>query len=333
MKTIPLGNTGEQVSALCLGTMYYGTRVNQEMSYQLLDQYMEAGGTFLDTANIYAHWVEGFSGGESETLLGLWLKQRKNRDKVFLASKVGFGYGLVQTGLTARQIAAECEKSLRRLGVDTIDLYYAHVDDRYTPLEETLESFNLLVKEGKVRYIGASNYRAWRLEQARCISQTRSLPQYCCIQQRYTYLQPRTEASFAPQVAANEDLLDYCREQGTTLLAYSPLLGGAYTQDQKSIDVKYLNTDNQKRLETLREVAGELNASTNQVILAWMLAGSPTVVPVFSASNPEQLAEDLGALQLNLSPAQMERLNKADLVNTSPIHPSRGMPRRPSRFR
>jgi aryl-alcohol dehydrogenase-like predicted oxidoreductase len=311
MKTVQLGQTGEQVSALCLGAMYYGTAVDEEMSFRLLDQYLDAGGTFIDTANIYAWWAEGGKGGESEELLCNWMKKRKNREQLFIASKVGFGYGEIKQGLKASQIVSECEKSLRKLGVDTIDLYYAHVDDRSTPLGETMESFNQLVKSGKVRHIGASNFRAWRLELAHWVSQSNDLAEYSCVQQRYTYLQPRAGTSFAPQLAANDDLLDYCRRRSMTLLAYSPLLAGAYTRPEKTIGPQYNSDDNQQRLKALREVAGALNVSPNQVVLAWMLQSDPMVVPVFSASNPDQMQENLAVLKINLSEEQMKRLNTA----------------------
>ena len=224
MRTVPLGNTGVDVSIYCLGAMYLGTRNDAASSYRLLDQYMAAGGFFIDTANIYAHWVEGFRGGESETLLGEWMRARGNRSRIFLATKVGFQYPGVTIGLSARQIEEECNKSLRRLGVDTIDLYYAHVDDRSTPMEETLAAFDRLVKAGKVRYIGASNFLAWRLAQAHALSVAHGWPDYCCVQQRYTYLRPKPGAGFDPQLAVNDDLLDYCRNNPVTLLAYSSLL-------------------------------------------------------------------------------------------------------------
>jgi aryl-alcohol dehydrogenase-like predicted oxidoreductase len=310
MKTVSLGQTGEQVSALCLGAMLYGTGVSAETSKQLLDQYVDAGGSFIDTANIYAWWSGEGKGGDSEALLGEWMRERSNRSRLFIASKVGFGYGNVQQGLKASQIVSECEKSLRLLGVETIDLYYAHVDDRVTPIGETLDSFDKLVRAGKVRYIGASNYRAWRLEQADWVSQSSDLAAFCCVQQRYTYLQPRAGASFAPQVAANDDLLDYCRSRGMTLLAYSPLLSGAYTRAEREIGEQYRSEDNQRRLQALREVAAETGASPNQVILAWMLQSDPLVLPVFSASSSAQMEENLGALDVQLSPAQMERLNQ-----------------------
>jgi aryl-alcohol dehydrogenase-like predicted oxidoreductase len=139
------------------------------------------------------------------------MRERKNRAQMFIATKVGFGYPGVEQGLRAHQIETECEGSLKRLGIDTIDLYYAHVDDRNTPQEETLEAFDRLVKAGKVRLIGASNFLAWRLEEARWVSQTHGWAEYCCIQQRHSYVRPKPGGSFAPQIAANDDLLDYCR--------------------------------------------------------------------------------------------------------------------------
>src|SRR5262249_16618138 len=151
--------------------MFFGTRTDSEMSIQLLDAYVAAGGTSIDTANIYAHWIKGFRGGESETLLGEWMRSRRNRSQLVIATKVRFDCPGVERCLKAKMIVEECNKSLQRLDIETIDLYYAHVDDYDTPLEETLEAFNRLVKAGKVRYIGASNYLAWRIEQARCLSE------------------------------------------------------------------------------------------------------------------------------------------------------------------
>lgn len=311
MKTLPLGRTGVEVSALCLGTMHFGSRDDRETSFRLLDQYVDAGGTFLDTANIYARWVPGFVGGESETLLGEWMRQRRNRSRLFLASKVGFEMPGVPRGLKAELIEAECEKSLRRLGVETIDLYYAHVDDLNTPLEETMEAFDRLVRAGKVRFIGASNYAAWRLEEARWVSQTHGWAQYCCVQQRYTYLRPKPGATFSPQVAVNNDLLDWCRARGATLLAYSPLLGGAYTRPDRPIPSQYVGPDTDARLMALREVAEALDATPNQVVLAWMLHHDPPVIPVIGASRPEQMEENLKALEIELPPELKARLDEA----------------------
>jgi aryl-alcohol dehydrogenase-like predicted oxidoreductase len=311
MKKLALGNTGVEVSALCLGAMYFGSRNDRDLSYAMLDQYVDAGGMFIDTANIYAHWVSGFRGGESETLLGEWMRERRNRGQMFIASKVGFQYPGVERGLTARQIEDECDKSLRRMGIDTIDLYYAHVDDRNTPLEESLEAFNRLIQAGKVRFIGASNYLAWRLEKARWVSQINGWAQYCCIQQRYTYLRPKPGASFDPQVAANDELLDCCRENNITILAYSALLAGAYTRDDRQLSEQYLGMDSDVRMKALKDIAAEVGVTPNQIILAWMLHSDPVVLPLIAASTREQMQENLDVLDVQLTQEQMKRLNDA----------------------
>lgn len=311
MKKVKLGNSGVCVSAFCLGAMYFGTRTDEQMSYRLLDQYVEAGGSFIDTANIYAWWVSGHEGGESETLLGRWLQRRNNRSKMFIATKVGFQYSDTERGLHAHQIETECEKSLERLDIETIDLYYAHADDRNTPMEETLEAFDRLVRAGKVRFIGASNFLAWRCEEARWLSQTNGWAGYVGIQQRYTYLRPKPGISFDPQISANDDLLDYCRNRDMTLLAYSPLLSGAYTRADRPIPKQYLGADSEARLAALQAVAEETGATLNQVILAWMLQGDPTVIPLVAASTLEQMFENIGALALELSVDQMAQLNTA----------------------
>lgn len=313
MRTIPLGNTGVDVSALCLGAMYFGTRQDERTSFALLDQYVEAGGTFIDTANIYAHWEAGFQGGESETILGRWMQARANRNDLFIASKVGFEMPGVERGLRAAQIEAECEKSLRRLGVETIDLYYAHVDDRKTPLDETMAAFERLASAGKVRFIGASNYLAWRLEQAHWVARTNSYPAFCCVQQRYTYLRPNPGADFMPQLFADDDLLDYvwARRHDFTLLAYSALLAGAYAREDREIPEQHQSADSEARLRALREVASDVGATVNQVVLAWMLYSDPAVLPLIAASTETQLAENLGALDVKLSADHMQRLNDA----------------------
>ena len=311
MNSVELGNTGENVSALCLGAMYFGTRQNRRESFNILDQYIESGGTFVDSANIYAHWIDGFQGGESELIIGDWMKERNNRDQVFIASKVGFGYQDVPATLRADTIEMECEKSLRRLGVETIDLYYAHHDDRDTPLEETLEAFLRLVDSGKVRFIGASNYLAWRLEEAHWLSLTNEWPEFCCVQQRHTYIRRKHGTTFNPQEAANEDLLDYVNNRGITLLAYSVLLSGAYTRSDREFDFQYLGSDTDNRLSALNAVAAETGATPNQVILAWMLQSTPAVVPLIAASSSEQLMENIDALNLKLTPAQLNKLDSA----------------------
>lgn len=309
MKTQKLGHTDVHVSSLCLGAMYFGSRNDEATSHRILDHYVDAGGSFIDSANIYSHWVPGYHGGESETLLGDWMKARGNRDRLFIASKVGFGYGDVPKRLRASDIEQECEKSLKRMQIETIDLYYAHVDDRTTPLEESLEAFNRLVQAGKVRYIGASNYLAWRLEEARWLSQTHDWAQFCCVQQHYTYLKLRPGMNVAPQEMVNDDLLDYIAAHGLTLLAYSVLQSGSYTRADRPFRPELRMQDNTRRLEVLAAVAQETGATVNQVILKWML--DRNVIPLIAASTEDQLAENIGALDVHLSADQHARLNKA----------------------
>jgi aryl-alcohol dehydrogenase-like predicted oxidoreductase len=311
MRTVSLGNTGVEVSALCLGTMHLGSRTDRETSYRLLDGYVAAGGSFLDTANNYATWIPGYVGGESETLLGQWMRERRNRTRLFIATKMGFDYPGVERGLRAHQIETECEKSLRRLQIDTIDLYYAHRDDRHTPMEETLPAFDRLVKAGKVRFIGASNFVAWRLEEARWVSQTRGLAEYCCVQQRYSYLRPVPGADFGRQTAANDDLFDYVRARGIRMLAYTPLLAGSYARADRPVRPQYLGPDTDARLAALKAVCEEVGATPNQVVLAWMMQSDPAVIPIFGASAVDQLRENLGGLGVELATGQMARLNAA----------------------
>jgi aryl-alcohol dehydrogenase-like predicted oxidoreductase len=291
--------------------MYFGSRTDAELSRRLLDEYVESGGTFIDTANIYAHWIQGFKGGESETLLGQWMREKGNRSSLFLACKVGFQYPSVERGLTSSLIQAECDRSLKRLGVECIDLYYAHVDDRATPIDETLEAFQRLVRAGKVRFIGASNFLAWRLAESRATSRSRSWPAYCCIQQRYTYLRPRPGTSFDPQIAANDDLLDYCASSRTTLLAYSPLLGGAYTRSDRSLAEQYTGRDTDGRMKRLTAMARELGITPNQLVLAWLMQAEPPAIPVMAAGTLEQLRENMGALAISLTGEQVRELSGA----------------------
>lgn len=309
METLPLGKTGVEVSALCLGTAYYGTYIDREASFALLDQYFEAGGRFVDTANCYAGWVKGASGGESEKTIGEWLRERGNRSEMFIATKVGIGYSGVKSGLTARQIEAECEKSLKRLGVETIDLYYAHRDDRRTRLEKTLETFDRLVTAGKVRFIGASNYRPWRLEETRWISETKGWAGFCCTQNHYTYLQPRPGADFDYTFPADGVMFDYCRARNLTILAYHVMLWGAYAGGE--LWDKYAGEHSQVRLAALRSVAEQTGATANQIVLAWMLQSDPPVLPLTSPSKPDHLRENLGALDVDLSAEQIKYLNQA----------------------
>jgi aryl-alcohol dehydrogenase-like predicted oxidoreductase len=311
MKTVELSNTHVFVSCMALGTLRFGTLNTYEESAELLDLYLEAGGRFLDTANCYNQWAANAKGGESEVALGRWLRERGNREDLFIASKVGFGYGTMPDGLSADSIIFSCEESLRRLGTDHIDLYYAHKDDPNTPLEETLRAFTRLKKSGKIRFAGASNYLAWRLADADAIAAQKGLIEFTCVEQRFTYLRPQPGGSFFPQRLINEDLATYCDARGKTMLPYTPLLRGAYVRRDRPIAKAYQGPDTEARLAALQEVAQELGATPNQVVLAWMMQRQPPMIPIFSAGKPAHMRENLGALDIQLSEAQMTRLTMA----------------------
>ena len=311
MRVVSLGNSGVEVSIFGLGTMMFGTAVNKEISYGILDEYVAAGGSHLDTANMYSWFVPGFKGGESETLLGEWMRDRKNRARMFVASKVGACYEGVDFGLSAKLIEVECEKSLKRLGTDMIDLYYAHVDDRQAPLEETLEALNWLVQAGKVRYIGASNLLSWRVAQSRLISRMHGWAEYCCVQQRYSYLRPKPKSNFDRQIVISEDMFDYCRSEGLRLIAFSPLLQAAYSRPDRKFPKQYVWPDSDARLQALNAVAKEVAATPLQVVLAWMTQADPCVIPLVTAETVEQMKENLGALRVQLGPEQITRLDSA----------------------
>ena len=175
MDTVPLGATNVRVSEVCLGTDYYGSRVLPARAFELLDQFADAGGTFLDTSNIYACWIPGFEGGESEGVIGDWMAERRCRERMFVGTKVGLPYQASHGGLRASEIEHECEKSLRRLRSDWIDLYFTHCDDRATPLEEILDAFTSLRSAGKIRFVGISNWYLWRLAEARLVAEAHDL--------------------------------------------------------------------------------------------------------------------------------------------------------------
>ncbi|MDQ0088520.1 aryl-alcohol dehydrogenase-like predicted oxidoreductase [Paenibacillus anaericanus] len=318
MQQLPLGATGMKVSALALGCLNFGSRTNKEMSYRLLDQYQDAGGSFLDTANNYAFWNDGCVGGESESLLGQWMKERGNRSRMTIATKVGAkptfpGGGFEhKEGLSRKAIEQAIDESLRRLHTDYIDLYYAHIDDADIPLEETLEVMEGLVRAGKVRALGCSNYSVSRIEEARSISQAHNWTSYSCIQQRHTYLRPNRDADFGVQLSADDDLLKYCeRHEDFSILAYSPLLNGAYTREDVPFPEQYEGPEVQARMRVLKEVAAETEGTMNQVILAWLLQNTPSTISLVAASSFEQLRENLGSLDIRLTQEQLERLNKA----------------------
>lgn len=309
MKKTRLGQSDVEVSALCLGTDSVGSKIDRETSFGLLDAFREGGGTFLDTGNFYASWVPGCVGGESETTIGAWMKDRDCRDEMAVATKVGFDYPGCEGGLTAAEIERECEKSLRRLGTDRLDLYYSHRDDRATPLEITMEAFDRLIRAGKVRAIAASNLKVWRIAEANAVSRLNGWNQYSAVQQRHTYFRPRHGADFGPQICINDDLKDYCQDRALTLIAYSVLLQGAYTRAERPVPAQYAGPEADERMAALRAVAAETGCTPNQVIIAWMLGSG--ILPVIAGSRREQIQENIAALDVQLTPDQMRTLDEA----------------------
>jgi aryl-alcohol dehydrogenase-like predicted oxidoreductase len=228
-----------------------------------------------------------------------------------IASKLGFDYPGCPGGLSVPEIERECEKSLRRLGTDRLDLYYAHRDDPECPLQETMEAFDRLIRAGKVRAIGASNLRAWRIAEANTVASEHEWARYSAVEQRHTYLRPRHGADFGPQITINDDLKGYCAARNLTLIAYSSLLQGAYTRKDRPVPAQYAGADADERLEALKGVAKETGATLNQVVIAWMRQSDPPVLPIIAGSEPGQVAENLGALKVTLSSEQMKRLDTA----------------------
>jgi aryl-alcohol dehydrogenase-like predicted oxidoreductase len=311
VEKVKLGNTNLEVSALAMGSDLSGSKIDRATAFKLFDCFAENGGTFVDTANMYASWLAGCKGGESETTIGAWMKERRNRNQMVVSSKLAFDYPGCNGGLTAAEIERECEKSLKRLETDRIDLYYAHRDDLATPLEETMKAFDMLIKAGKVRVIGASNLSVWRIAEANMVSFTNKWAEYSVIEQRYTYLRPRHGADFGPQIFISEDLKEFARSHGVALVGYSILLQGAYTREDRELPVQFAGPDSDERFAALRTIAAEAGCSPSQVIIAWMRQSRPAILPIIAGSKTEQLRENIAALDKTLSAEQMHRLDTA----------------------
>jgi aryl-alcohol dehydrogenase-like predicted oxidoreductase len=334
MRSIELGRTGEQVSQLALGCMLMGTATDEASSFTMLDRYVGAGGTFLDTANCYAWWVgRQYSGGESESLLGRWFERTGRRDEVFLATK-GSAWVLDQEaawagrddpdwavartnfeGAGAKTLRQDVDDSLRRLRTDHIDLYYVHVDDRSTPLEETLEALAGIVRAGKVRYLGWSNVRTWRLERIRQLCDRNGWPAPVALQQQHTYL--RRRAGLANDSIVDDEQMDYLRNHDDlTLVAYSPILKGVYDDPGKRAGhwamEPYQGPDAEARLAALSRMAADLGVRPNQLVLAWLLhQGSPRLVSLIGPRTVEQYEAALPALDIKLTADQLAQLDTA----------------------
>ncbi len=311
-----LGRTGLRVAAFCLGGNTFGWTTDQKASEAVLDAYAEAGGNFIDTADVYSRWVPGNTGGESETALGTWMSARRNRHAVLIATKVmaPMGPGPNDTGLSRQHILAGLEASLRRLQTDYIDLYQAHWDDRDTPLEETLRAFDDLVRQGKVRYIGASNYHAWRLARALWESDKRGYA-------RYESLQPKYNLVFRDEY--ERELEPLCLEQGVGVIPYSSLAsgflsgkyrrGGALPSTARAAGVQrtYMNDRGFAVLEAVEKVAAAAGATPAQVALSWLAHRPGITAPIASATSVEQLRELLGGIDLRLDEEATATLDRA----------------------
>jgi aryl-alcohol dehydrogenase-like predicted oxidoreductase len=316
--------TRRDVSVLSLGAMLFGTRTDEATSFDILDRYVEAGGTFIDTSNNYAFWENGDQGGQSEELVGRWRRSRGIGPDVVIATKLGArplapGTSYIDNpeGLSAKVIRESAEGSRERLGVDRLDLLYAHIEDPTVPVQETVEGFAGLVAEGTVGLLGVSNHWTWRVERARNIAAARGLPGYEVLQYGHTYLRPRYDlpGDLSPdgnQAAVSGDLLSYLRQEPSlTLVAYSPLLSGRYVRDDKPMGAELDHPGTPRRLEALHEVAKETGATVNQVVLSWLIGGSVPVIPLVGASSVAQLDESLGAVDLKLTADQRARLDAA----------------------
>ncbi|MFE6977738.1 aldo/keto reductase [Streptomyces sp. NPDC057682] len=316
--------TRREVSALALGAMLFGSVTDEKTSFAILDHFVEAGGTFIDTSDNYAYWVDGGLGGQSERLLGRWRRSRGVGDEIVIATKLGAeplapGTGFVDNpeGLSAKAVREAVERSRERLGVERIDLLYAHIEDRTVPLEETVGAFGELVAQGAVGLLGASNHAVWRVERARSLAASAGLAGYEVLQYQHSLLRPRFDVP-SPLFQdgslghAGPELLGYLRaEPGLSLVAYSPLLGGAYTRPDKPLPADYDHPGTPARLAVLHAVARETGATPEQVVLAWQLAHPLPVLPLVGASSVAQLAQSLAAVDLELTDEQRTRLDGA----------------------
>ncbi|HXR70234.1 aldo/keto reductase [Actinocrinis sp.] len=312
-----LGNTDLDVFGLCLGGNVFGWSADEDESFAILDAYAAAGGNFIDTADVYSLWVPGNCGGDSERIIGRWLKARGNRDAMVIATKVAKLPS--RPGLSAANIRAAAEESLQRLGTDYIDLYYAHQDDPGTPIEETLGAFDALVREGKVRYIAASNFTAPRLTESLAVSDREGLARYCALQNHYNLLE---------RAEYERDLAPVLEREGVPGVPFYGLargfLAGKYRPGVEVDSVRaggvapYRNERGYRVLGVLDHVAAAHNTTVAAVALAWLAAQPTVAAPIASARTPQQLLELVPFTDLKLSSDELSALNAAS-QNTASV--------------
>lgn len=317
MQYTSLGRTGLKVSRLCLGTMNFGASADETTSFAILDRAFDGGINFLDTSNIYSNWVDGHVGGESEHVLGKWMKTQNRRD-VIIATKVRgrMWNGANGEGLSRHHIIHAVEDSLKRLQTDYIDLYQTHWYDESTPLEETLSAMDSLVQSGKVRYIGASNHPAWMLMKSYWVSDVHNLVRYDSLQPHYSLF---NRIEFEREVEA------VCADQNVAVIPYSPLAAGfatgKYTRANKSPDnsradgglIQRLinNEDAYHALDVMTGIADNHHVSIAHVALGWLLAKPTMTAPIIGARTVKQLEETIGAVDLELTEAEISQLDEA----------------------
>jgi len=308
-----LGQSSLDVPPITFGCNVFGWTVDEKASFALLDAWLDAGFNFLDTADVYSRWHPGNSGGESETIIGNWMKARGNRNKVIIATKLGIEMGSGKKGLSRAYIQQAVEDSLRRLQTDHIDLYQSHSDDPETPIEETLSAYADLIKQGKVREIGASNFTADRLAESIRISAAKGLPRYQSLQPLYNLVERREFEGL---------LEDLCLKEKIGVIGYYSLASGFLTGKYRSRGdmagrtrgprvEKYLNDYGFGVLKALDEVAKRYDAKPGQIALAWLIARPNVTSPIASATTLEQLAELVEAAEIDLDPDSIQKIDAA----------------------
>ncbi|MDQ3246978.1 MAG: aldo/keto reductase [Pseudomonadota bacterium] len=308
MEKRPIGSSGLSAAPLALGGNVFGWTADEATSFAILDAFVEAGGTMIDTADVYSAWVPGHVGGESETLIGRWLKRRGKRDHVVIATKVGMA-----NGLAPDEVASACDASLKRLGIDAIDLYYQHQDDPKVPLADSLGAFHRLVESGKVRAVGLSNFNADRVEEAVATACLHRLTPPSALQPWYNMVERERFEGELDEVA---------RRHGLAVFPYYSLANGFLTGKYRSREdldksprglrnIQYLEGKGAAVLAALDEVAGEVGAAPATVALTWTIAQPGITAPIASATSLGQLSELTAAMTLALTPEQMARLDAA----------------------
>jgi aryl-alcohol dehydrogenase-like predicted oxidoreductase len=309
-----LGRTGLKVSSLCLGTMQWGWTADEKTAFALMDAFVESGGNFLDTADFYSRWLPGHKGGESEGIIGRWLKERHNRSNIILTTKVRqpMGPGPNDQGLSRKHIMEALDASLHRLNSDYIDLYLMHAFDAETPIEETLRALDDMQRAGKVRYIGASNYPAWRLVEALWKADVHRTV-------RFDSLEPHYNLVYREEF--EHDLKTICEQYQIGVTPYSPLangfLTGKYSRNETpesaragSIIKRYNNETVWKIVEVVQRIAKEIGSTPSAVSLAWLLAQPVITSPIIGANSLAQLQQNLAALDVRLTAAQLAQLDE-----------------------